>query len=307
VAANTVHVGLRPGASFPFIGGGSPVITIGATYTRNPALGVATSNTNNVVIGFQQPVYQLSLNSVPPNPLNIPANGSQSSLITASLFRLTTLTPGLCQTVLGTVICPVAGNTAYTAGVEPGVVTFQTNSGYFGAASAVPGSSGQQIYSTHCGTVPGVAPLVLIPAVGQTFTFSLNQCTTATAQLLGGGSVGMATVVATFTGDVTGATVQGATNVQITPAPATQPLTRGCSQVITPASTPVGASIASIASLVTPNSAVVSIWVFNNATHSFQAGFFGAAGAPTDVSSTGPGLSLFVCVSSGATFPTTPY
>jgi hypothetical protein len=152
-----------------------------------------------------------------------------------------------------------------------------------------------------------VAPLLLIPQLGQNFTFVTNQCTTATASLIGGGNVGPATIVATFVGDFTGATVQGATNVQITPAPALRPLTRGCNEVITPANTPVGASFASIAAQVSPASAVVSIWVFNNALHAFQAGFFSTAGAPTDVASTGPNMSVFICVSGAATFPTTPY
>jgi hypothetical protein len=61
---------------------------------------------------------------------------------------------------------------------------------------------------------------------------------------------------------------------------------------------------ATIAGLVTPGGQVVSIWMFNNSLHAFQAGYFSTAGAPTDISTVGPNQSLFICVSGAATFPT---
>jgi hypothetical protein len=62
-------------------------------------------------------------------------------------------------------------------------------------------------------------------------------------------------------------------------------LGRGCNQVIV--TTTVGTPIANIAALVSPASAVVSIWRFSNATKQFQAGFFSDPAAPTDFATTG--------------------
>jgi hypothetical protein len=96
-------------------------------------------------------------------------------------------------------------------------------------------------------------------------------------------------------------------------------LGRGCNQVIV--TTTVGTPIANIAALVSPASAVVSIWRFSNATKQFQAGFFSDPAAPTDFATTGaisgtgvtgttaqPGTSgnqitetYFICVNQAAT------
>jgi hypothetical protein len=55
--------------------------------------------------------------------------------------------------------------------------------------------------------------------------------------------------------------------------------------------------------LVQPNGIVVSVWMFNNSLHAFQAGYFNVAGAPVDFTTVGPNQSLFICVSASGTFP----
>jgi hypothetical protein len=190
------------------------------------------------------------------------------------------------------------------------VVTFTTSSGVFGSTSATPGTSAQQIFSTHCGAIPNTAPVVLLPQAGLPFTtsFSFTSCQTATAVLFGGGAAGTATVTANYIADFTGATASNATTVAFSPNAATVSLTRGCNEVILPGSLLAtgAASItgANIVAAVQPAGVVVSIWQFNNSLHAFQALYFSTAGAPTDIASVAPGSSVFICVSSTATFPT---
>jgi len=314
------------------------VITLSATYNRFPAIsgatgtaagtcigavpacslalavGASTLSTNATTIGILTPVYVMNL---APNPATIPAaSGSGvSSTITASLLHVSNICSGLggftVNVTGGFFICGVGGVPAavlsFVSGAESGVVTFSTSSGVFGGANIAAGSA-QQVFSTHCGQVPGTAPVILVPTLGfnplQVTNFSLAQCVTATAQLFGGGAAGTANVVANFTGDWTGSTAQGATTVSLSPTANTVALSRGCNEVITPANLAANTPVATVVGTVAPGGIVVSAWQFNNSLHAFQAGFFAQAGAPTDFSTIGPSQSLFLCVSSSGTFPT---
>jgi hypothetical protein len=316
--ANIVHVALRPGATFGLIGAGSPVVTISATYNRFPSVtalagvvGPSTATTNSVTIGLAVPTYASQLT---PNPATIPAAAAtgQGSTLTMALFHLTAICTAVGGNVIltpltatGLVVCGNGINNVqqFTAGAESGVVTFSTSSGVFGSTALSQGG-GQQIFSVHCGAIPATVPTILVPALGLASTFALTSCVTATATLFGGGAAGTAVVVANFVGDFTGATTQATTTVQLSAAPLTTALSRGCNEVITGPSVAANTPFATIAGLVTPGGQVVSIWMFNNSLHAFQAGYFSTAGAPTDISTVGPNQSLFICVSGAATFPT---
>jgi hypothetical protein len=78
-------------------------------------------------------------------------------------------------------------------------------------------------------------------------------------------------------------------------------LTRGCNQVVI--STPQGGvPVGRVAAAISPATALVSIFRFNNATKTFQAGFFSDPAAPTDFATTAGGSEVyFVCVSGAAT------
>lgn len=92
--------------------------------------------------------------------------------------------------------------------------------------------------------------------------------------------------------------VSGSFTVTVTGSPMT--LTRGCNQVVV--NTTAGTAVSKIAAAVSPASAVVSIWRFNNTTKTFQAGYFSDASAPTDFSTTAGGSEVyFICVSGAAT------
>jgi hypothetical protein len=334
--ANVVHVALRPGATFSLIGAGSPVATISATYIRFPSLagpftvtagtgcggavtcpatvtavGPSTVTTNSVTVGIGVPTYASSLS---PNPATISsAAGAGPSVLTDSLFHLSTV----CTAIGGNVILTPLTSTAlvvcgngittiqqYAPGAESGVVTFTTSLGVFGGTTASQGGAGQT-FSVHCGAVPATVPTILIPTLGLASNFALTSCQSATANLFGGGNAGTAVVVANFVGDFTGATTQATTQVQML-VNASVALTRGCNEVITGpsvATAPVSGTVSGlVTNLVSPSSAVVSVWMFNNSLHAFQAGYFNVSGAPTDFNSVAPGQSLFICVSGAATF-----
>jgi hypothetical protein len=90
--------------------------------------------------------------------------------------------------------------------------------------------------------------------------------------------------------------------IHIAGATSTAPLqlSRGCDQIV--ADSPNGAAVADLAALVSPPSAVVSIWRFSNAAQAFQVGYFADKAAPIDVRTTGAGTqgrsteAYFVCV-----------
>lgn len=97
--------------------------------------------------------------------------------------------------------------------------------------------------------------------------------------------------------------------IQIAGATSTAPLglTRGCNQII--ADSPNGVPVAGLATLVSPSTAVVSIWRYNNATQSYQVGFFANSPAPVDFTLIGSGGSVaagrstnayLICVSQSA-------
>jgi len=154
----------------------------------------------------------------------------------------------------------------------------------------------------HCGALPNTFPTTLIPTPGLLTGVNFSSaCQSVTATLVGGGEAGTADVVANFVGDFTGSTTQAAVTVNLTPGPITTTLTTGCNEVITPASLAAGSNGAAVAALAT-NFNVMSIWVFNNATHTFQALYFSTTGAPTDISAVGPGQSVFVCGTGSGTF-----
>lgn len=81
--------------------------------------------------------------------------------------------------------------------------------------------------------------------------------------------------------------IGGPAGILIAGATPTAPiqLLRGCNQVIV--TTTAGTPIANIVALVSPASAVVSVWRFANNTKQFQAGFFSDPNAPTDFATTG--------------------
>lgn len=329
--ANLVHVAFRTGATFGAIGTATPVVTISATYNRFPGInsavftngagvvgvtpiaqGPSNVTTASAVINIALPVYAMTLT---PSPATISAaSGTGSgSTITAALFRQVNTNCVPLALGSGFAICTAASGAAisinsatnFIAGSEPGVITFTTSSGVFGSTSGTPGAFAQQIFSTHCGAIPGTAPLLLLPTFGSPIgsSISLASCLTATAQLFGGGAAGTATVTADFVGDFTGASASIATTVAFSPVSATVNLSRGCNEVITPASVAAGATVQTVVGLV-QGTTVVSVWRFNNSTKAFEAGFFSTAGAPTDFSTTGPSVSLFICVSGSGTFPT---
>ncbi|MHB8577731.1 MAG: hypothetical protein ACYDCQ_20655, partial [Dehalococcoidia bacterium] len=81
--SNTVHVALRQGVSFSFIGGFAPALTISARYDRFQAYGAPFSiSTGSATIGLATPTYFLSLT---PSPATIPAalGSTTGSVITA--------------------------------------------------------------------------------------------------------------------------------------------------------------------------------------------------------------------------------
>lgn len=90
--------------------------------------------------------------------------------------------------------------------------------------------------------------------------------------------------------------------IHVAGATSTSPLqlSRGCDQIIT--DSPAGAAVSAIVTLSGPPSAVVSIWRFNNATQTFQVGYFADPAAPVDFHTTGGGTpgrateAYFVCL-----------
>lgn len=319
---NTYHVSLVTGASFGLIGTATPVITTMATWTPSGAIAGQTPVASPPAsIAIVEPTYSITLTASPSTiPAQIPTSTSAvGSVITATLYHLVTGT--VCVPITGgstTIACSTTGGTAIIAGAplvfapgaESGTVTFSTNLGLFSAVGATPAGPGAtvitgaaQTVSVHCGAVPNTFPTTLLPTPGLLTTLTLNSCPSVTATLVGGGEAGTATVIANFVGDFTGATAfpPGEVTVNLTPGPITVPLTTGCNEVITPAALAAGSNGAAVAALATGFN-VTSIWVFNNASHTFQALYFSTTGAPTDISSAGPGQSVFVCGTGSGTF-----
>jgi hypothetical protein len=324
--ANDVIVRFAPGATFPVLGANqltlgntlanpfgslnpvAPSVTLTAAYNELPTLGTLTA-TASANIGIALPQYALTLSA---SPSVIPAAGGPGtgSTITATLLHVFA-SGTLCLPlggVAGTFACGsgsapfVAGTAALVTGAEPGVVQFQTSNGYFGAPST-PQTGGQQIVAVECGPVPNTAPTLLIPQFGSQFSFAFNSCTSASATLYGGGSVGTAVVVGTYIGSFTGATAQASVTVSFSTTPANTTLTRGCNEVVVNANG--GLTAQQVLALASTPGNVVSIWQYNNSLHAFQALYFSTSGAPTDISSIGAGSqSVFYCVSGPVTITT---
>jgi hypothetical protein len=271
-----------PGASFSLLGSATPTITVSASYFKldAPTSTYSVAGTN---IGLLLPSYAAQ---VTPSPDTIPATLNSNTPSTLA-FNLSHSVGSFCVPMGGVLVCGPTppGTVALVANGEAGSVTFQTTSGVFQNQS--------QTYSVHCGTAAGL-PLAL----------ALTSCSSVTAQLLGGGAAGTAIITANFVGDVTGASVQAQTTVNLSPAAATASLSAGCNQVLTPASLAAGTSIATLVGMVQPSGVVSSMWVFDNVSHTWQAVYFSGTGAPTNgPTSVGPGQSLLVCVTGSATFP----
>jgi len=81
-------------------------------------------------------------------------------------------------------------------------------------------------------------------------------------------------------------------------------LTTGCNQ-ITETGLPTGGKVGDwINAHISPASAVVAVWHYDNPSQSYKAAFFQVAAVPVDQPTfTGPVDAFFVCVSSSAVAP----
>lgn len=307
--ANTIHVALQPGATFPFVGSLLPAIGLSATYTRAGALGAAkTVTTNTAVIGLASPQYQLQLAANPGAIAAAPGVDNGSTLVATVLHPVIT---GCVALVLGGfVACPFSPALFAATGqpgAESGQVTFSTDAGALGPTNISPGQSLALRYTIHCGPIPTAPPVVIVPDAPSLNPgppgFVFATCTAVQASLYGAGAAGTATVTAAYTGDITGATALATVTVTLQPAGAPANLSPGCNQVITPSSTAPGSPLSSIVSLIQPGNIVVSVWQFDNASKRFQALYFAMApAAPVDATTVGPAASLFVCVNAAGAY-----
>lgn len=327
-----IRVGLAPGVPLNAFGTLSGIqgvnfgFALTATYQRYADLSAVvgsfgpSTNAATVNLGLLAPLYSLALAASPTTISANPASANTGGVaqggngggatITASLYTVNTnpLVLGLGATgniVIGGSGTVTAAGQVLSAGAEPGTVTFATSAGVFGAPAAA-AASAQQTVSVACGVLPG-STLAFNPQTFSFGTFSFTGCTSASATLYGGGAAGQATVVATFTGAITGGQAQNAVMVAISPVANVVSLIRGCNEVITPASLAQNGPIGAYVATVSPANAVVSVWQFNNAAQAFGALYFSAAGAPTNGGSVGPNQSVFVCVSGAAGVPNGAY
>jgi len=78
----------------------------------------------------------------------------------------------------------------------------------------------------------------------------------------------------------------------------------GCNEVVVPRNLARNTPVASILSLVMGSYTVSGIFRYNNRTHSYDALFFSATGAPVDASTVDPLQSIFICGTGSGSFPT---
>jgi hypothetical protein len=309
--SNTIHVALAPGITFAPIAAISPVITVTATYTRDPMLGPAvTLTTNTATIGVVPPLYQMTV-SASPTTISSATSSGTGATITATIQHPS---PVGCIPLAfgGFIVCagsPTLFSFGVTQGAEPGLVTFKTTAGALTSSTDTSGTATQLQVTVHCGPIPTTPPTVIVPAGGippvpSTQTLSFSSCSTASATLVGAGAGGTALITASFVGDTTGASANATTQVTLTgpPSGAATPLTVGCNEVVLPSTLPGGTAIGVIVNDVQPAGSVVSIWAFNNATHLFLGGYFNTPGAPVDFTTVSPSQSVFICVNAAATF-----
>jgi hypothetical protein len=322
-AQNGVFVALNQGVSFSLFGAGAPSITLTATYTANPTITTLTASAVTT-IPMITPSYSMYIVSSPGTTVATGTPGTGVT-VTAQLYHfatgncvpLTNYPTGIslggtavpyliCGTTSQLLNVPAATAPSYLIpGAEPGLVTFTTTNGYFATTTGTTTASpyaGQSV-TVQCGALPTGIPNILTPAFAIGQSYNISTCLTASVTLLGGGSVGNATVVANYVGQITGATAQAVGVVTFTPTPASAQLTRGCNEVVLNAGN--GMTSAQVLALANPTASVVSIWQFNNSLHAFQALYFNTSGAPTDISSIGAGSqSVFYCVSNSTSVTT---
>jgi hypothetical protein len=317
--ANDVILNFRPGSTYPVLAANqltlanslapvAPNVTLSATYVST-SVQVTLSASASLNVPISLPQYALTL-TASPSAITAAGGPGAGSTITATVLHVAAQ-GSLCLPlggVAGTYACGngstpfVAGTAALLTGGEPGTILFTTSNGYFGAPST-PQTGGQQTTAVACGPVPNQAPTLLIPQFGVPFSFSFTSCTNASVTLYGGGSVGQAVVVGTYTGSYTGATAQASVTVSLTTTPANTTLSRGCNEVVVNANG--GLTAQQVLALASTPGNVVSIWQYNNSLHAFQALYFSTSGAPTDISSVGAGSqSVFYCVSGPVTITT---
>jgi hypothetical protein len=300
---------------------GTATCTQPATTTTTPG---ASTVTLTDLLGFVAPSYYLGLSA---NPPTIPAspnmnnttpgvatsgNGSGST-ITATHYTIISNAPfvigasaaGNPVLIAPTGVIVASTGTFLTTGTEPGTDTFTTNNGIFGLPSTNT-TSAQQTVAVACGVLPG-SNLIFNPQLFAFGTFSFSSCTTDTVTLYGGGAAGQAVVVDTFVGSVTGQQATNSVLVALSPVPNTQILPPGCDEAIIANNVAANTPIATIVGMVTPQSAVVSVWQYNNATQSFAALYFSTPGAPTNGNAASGGQSVFICVRGSASFANGAY
>ncbi|MDQ6740186.1 MAG: Ig-like domain-containing protein, partial [Actinomycetota bacterium] len=152
-----------------------------------------------------------------------------------------------------------------------------------------------------CGTVNGNTPAQ--HQVGETVTLTAVPCSGNVLVSFSGGGAGCdgrtanPCVVVIPASDLTVTVTFGPAVSNI----ATQALSSGCNEVLTPAIFAANTPVVLVVQLV-DGTVVVSIWRFDNARHVFAAGYFSTPGAPVDFTTTGPVQSLFLCVLGPGTY-----
>ena len=245
--------------------------------------GAINVTTSPQVIPLVQPNTPcVTPSSTIPGQVNTFINGQATALLVAS----STAHP---ETVTVTASLGVLVPPSFACLVSPYVPTtgFGTspvgNAGYYSPAYSI----GNPNFVSGCGTsspigTTGLATAFNAAGTGLTGIVSLPSTTSA------------ATTVQI--GNASGIQVAGATPI----SPIV--VSRGCNSIVV--TSPAGTAIASIAALVTPANAVVSVWRFDNGAKLFRAGFFAEAGAPVDFAATG---SAGILPAGGAVMVTETY
>jgi hypothetical protein len=287
-AALSVHVVLLPSATLPPLPAAG-AIGVSAVYQEDPALGDASA-TAQTAIDLALPLYA-ALGSVD-QPL-ISSGPNAGAVVTV---RLRHALPENCVP-LGVgpyLFCSGASAQPGDAGAEAGTITFTTNLGVF--------PNGGSSIDAPCGTANGAPGGVVVPPPGVDSAYPFA-CTEASARLSAAGFAGEATVTATFTGALTGATAQTGVTLTIAPRPATLQLVGGCTPAQVPQSLPAGAPVADLVGSISPATAVVGIWRRDEAGGAWQALYLRGDQAPVDDATVEPGETISVCVDALAQYP----
>jgi hypothetical protein len=283
--------------TLPFLNAGFG-ITVIANYSGDGNYAPSTSNpvTLNAGFGVGGAGVGLSVSSTP-NPSVV----GQAVTFTATLAgfggcgfgAFGGCAPGIC----GGVICGPGGCPIGVPFCNPGVCPIGVpfcNPGAFGGVGGTVGF-------VDGNTTIGIATIV--GGVASFTTSGLAAGTHTIAAVLGGGAFNFAPTATSFVTQtvnpgVAGTTTTGVLGVTILSGVGTPPsegLTPGCNQVTLRASP--NTSIGALVALVSPFGSVAAIWRFDNGVKIFLAGYFGTAGAPTDIGVTIGGTeSYFFCV-----------